>query len=112
MLDSSTVKGLGEADEEESTAQWVIRMREIEKEKELAKKRVCVLSECCCSVTVCHCRLKYWKKWMKSLVSVTLLIRLSQRKDRFINSCSMQSLKFRCLLNILWYLLNIFATHC
>lgn len=43
VFHSSTVKGLGEADEEESTAQWVIRMREFEKEKELAKKRVSVL---------------------------------------------------------------------
>ena len=42
---SRTVKGLGEADdEEESAAQWIIRMREFEKEKELAKKRVCVPS--------------------------------------------------------------------
>ena len=45
MFLSRTVKGLGEADdEEESAAQWIIRMREFEKEKELAKKRVCVPS--------------------------------------------------------------------
>ena len=48
------MKGLAEEDEEEESAsQWVLRMREIQKEKELAQKRVCVYAAssprvCCC----------------------------------------------------------------
>ncbi len=41
----SKVKGLGEVDKEEEvdTTDWVTRMREKDKEKEMAKKRVSVI---------------------------------------------------------------------
>ena len=109
---NSAVKTLGEAESADEEARlWVEKMRTVEKEREMAEKRVScyskssqvmmhtrvdgvgggrgILTNTCCytcahgivCICVCH-RLRFWRKWTKSLEFQIWLMPHSNRRRR------------------------------